>query len=1292
MRCLTVYRFRECASPSELAVPTAALKPRCLPARLAHRRAARLLSAGLLFSLAAAWPLLAQIKSASIGATVTDSSGGVVPDARVVVSEQTTQFTQTVVTNNSGEFQVSYLPAGRYSITVQKQGFNSSRTADIVLREGQQYQTQVKLAIGQVSNTVEVTADALQLQTESSTVESSVGERIINLVPNVTQNPLQYAMLQAGVVGRMESGQTQATQSFGIGFDGRRFFSAFNINGGTAFTNDIQLDGLTVTGSAWNEATVLPNSDSLQEVRVATNNYTAEYGRGQGVVEMATKNGTNRFHGQAYYRNRNEAMNANSFLNNADRIARQGFRVNDFGGNVGGPIVRDKLFFFASFERLLHNDSPEWLLTVPTAAERAGNFSGTSKADFNGLPTPVVLYNPNSVTQVGPNVYQHAVYPNATIPNPSPYALKIMNIYPLPNRTAIDAFGSQNFFTAENRTFQRSSSNNRMDYRIGRHALYASGGVEAGTINTPSPYGAKSVFYLSPTTNSSYGGTEPEYVSDDNPYIQLGDTVILNPTTTLDVRYGLTRVHSNFLSNTGQNLTASDYSSYGIPTGVQAIMPQFGSSPDISPGGIYSAASNAAYNNKHERQTNQQVTGSLTKIVGKWTFKGGADFRVDLSNFTDYQNAATAYSAGPGNYTEQYTDATGNATAQDVTVGQQGFPGANILAGGGGWVVSQTFSPRPALAEKYFALYSQNDWHATSRLTINLGLRWEVQPGPTDRFNRSSDLDLTETNAFGSAGTIVFPGQNGLSRNIWNTVWNDFGPRLGFAYRWRDAWVVRGGYGVSYAPNNTGWYDGPYTYAMGAFAPGTNVLPYGSNPNGNLVGNFWDPAATPIVPAVGPNSAAPQLYGSGFPFFNRNSERPPRLQQWNFFVERQLAHNWLATAGYSASRGNNLQSSRFPLQSDQNIGADVQNSWRQTYVATNGVDNPGNDLVPNPLQPASGALLHFQGTLGNRVIPSRLTYYPYLPLYSDSIQDDRETSSYNSLQTRLQRSFSSGFFLDVNYVWSKSIDNAFTELQDQQGFTDIAGGSATNGVDIKNLSNNKKLSFSDVPHRFIGLLTYDLPFGKGGLLELPNRAGRALLGGWQIGSVLTFQSGFPLGPNNASTGSLNGRPNLIPGEPLVLPKSLQGWYNGSTTVTLPDGRKYTPCAQCYLKYNPDAFGGEVAATPNGSSVTNIYWMGNAAIDYGDMRGPGRSNVDLTLSRNFRLRENVTLSIRANVSNAFNHTQFLSNSYNTGLGGTVAVGTPATGLLAGQGSSNSYGTHGLNTFDPRQIILEGRIQF
>src|SRR5579872_1600065 len=533
---------------------------------------------------------------------------------------------------------------------------------------------------------------------------------------------------------------------------------------------------------------------------------------------------------------------------------------------------------------MIHNDTPQWMLTVPTAAQRTSDFSQTLTSGVNGAPTPVTIWVPSSATPVAgqTNVYGRNPYPNNIIPisQINPAALKIMAIYPLPNRAATDAFGNNNFYTQANRSFHRSSNNSRMDYHHEKHSIYASGGVSIGAIDTPSPYGPDSVWYLNPTLST---GTAARYVSDDNPYLQLGDTVILSPTVVLDARGGVNRIHSNSLASTITSFTAADYASYGIPASVQATMPQFGQAPDVTSPGFFSSPSFTQYGNKRERQTNSTVSGSITKMHGKWTLKAGGEFRVYEGNYTDYQFGAADYQPSPGSYTVEYVNASG-ASVQNNNISQQGFAGANLLTGGGGWLVPTSPSARPALTSKYLGLFSQNDWRATSRLTLNLGLRWDFQPGPTDRFNRSSALDLSQPSpftAFGSPvgtpymGEVVFPGNNGLSRNIWKTAWTNFGPRLGAAYRIKSNWVLRGGYGVAYGANSTGWYDGPFAYNMGAFQTGTQILPYGTNPNGNLVGFFWDPAASPIIPAVGANTAAPQLYGTGSAFFDYNGERPP---------------------------------------------------------------------------------------------------------------------------------------------------------------------------------------------------------------------------------------------------------------------------------------------------------------------------------------------------------------------------------------------------------------------------------
>jgi hypothetical protein len=1243
----------------------------------------------------------AQINSGMITGVVTDPQKAVVPNAKAEVIEDATHYSYSATTNEAGEYTVPYLKAGTYSVTVTAPGFPTFRLNGVHVVTDGTARADIQLRMSNAATEITVTATADQMQSDTTTVEGAVGSHVIDSIPNTTQNPLYYATLLEGVVGRAELSESMTPQSFGIGYDGRRNQSAINVGGATAFGAAIQLDGLSVTSGAWNEAAVLPNSDSLQEVRAVTNNYTAEFGRGMGAIQMATKSGTNQLHGSAYYRVRNEDFNANSFYNNANGVARAQFRVNDFGGTIGGPIIKDKLFVFTSYEVLLHDDTPQWTLTVPTAAQRVGDFSQTVISGTNGAPTPVTIWDPNNiVANPSSNVYQRAPFPNNVIPNPSPYALKIMSIYPLPNKPPTNAFGANNFFTEGRRTFSRSSNNSRLDYHHGRQSIYMSGGVSIGNVTTPSPYtGANSQFYVAPTAVngiSGGGSGSARYDSDDNPYVQLGDTIIVSPTVVVDVRAGVNRIHTNYLSNIATNFTPADYASYGIPSSVQAVMAFPGSAPDFQSPGTFSNPAFTQNNNKHERQTNSQVNGSITKIQGKWTLKGGAEYRVYEGNYTDYQESATQYQSTPNAFTTEYITAQG-ASTQNNTIAQQGFAGASILAGGGGWFVNTTQNTRPALTSKYFALFTQNDWHATSRLTVNIGLRWEVQPAPTDRFDRSQALDLALPNAWGTQGEVVFPGITpGFSRSLWKTTLTNAGPRLGAAYRINDKTVVRGGFGIAYAPNNTGWYDGPFAYNMGAFAAGTQILPYGTNPNGTLVGNFWDPAATVIIPAVGGNNAAPQLYGAGGTFFNVQEEHPPRADMWNFFIERQISRTWLVSVGYTGTRGVNLLQARYPLQTNQSVPGSVLASCRAAYISSNG-NNPCAANVQNPLQPITGPLIPFVGTIGQRTIPMIDTYYPYLALLGDVMEKDNGWSSYQALNLRIRHSFSNGFSLDAHYTWSKAIDTTYTELQDEQGFSDVVGGNgngSSNGyIDFLNPNNNKKLSYSDVPNRIVATVTYDLPFGRGKHFDLNNRVARAAMSGWRIGSVYTWQQGFPLSPTGANGGALDNRPNLNPNEPLVLPKNLQGWYNGTTTITLPDGRQYTPCAQCYLKYNPDAFTGQVLTEANGTHQADVYWMGNAAIDYGQLRGPGRNNIDISLSRDFRIKERYSISFHANVTNALNHTQFLSGSYNMALGAIQTTAVPAQGLQPGEGqAAATYGSHSLLTYDPRQMIMEARFRF
>jgi trimeric autotransporter adhesin len=758
---------------------------------------------GLALSLLTGFPAQAQIKSGAITGTVTDNVGAVIPGATVTVLNQETNVSAVAVTDESGGFTVPYLAPGLYTVNVEKanSGFARTSRTGVSVSTAQTVRVDVFMQVGNASETVTVTADAAALQTTNATVAGQINERIVQAIPNITHNPFQYATLQAGVIPRGAFNNTQSTTSFGIGIDGRRQASAISINGGSAFSNDIILDGVSVQGSAWNEAAVLPNQESLQEVKTVVNNYTAEYGRAQGVIIFTTKGGSNEWHGSGFWRIRNEALNANNFSDNARNIARGPFKSHTYGGTFGGRIIRDRAFFFASYEGLEFNRNYDFLKTVPTAAERNGDFSQTL-VNVSGRPTPIKLFDPFNATRIGASsAYLRAQFPTVTdaqglvrtAPLPAnrlnAQGLAFLKAYPLPNRAPEDVFNRNNFFYRGLQQFGKNNINSRVDWNWGKHNFYGTGGIQLGNILTPRSWGPDNQFY---GRNEFVGNRQP----DKNPYISIGDTWTLSPNIVIDARIGVNRIQSDNEADVFDNF---DYSVFGIPSQILALSVIPGAPPSFAPGGNLSPLHDGQFLHKRERQTNTDANVSMTWTRGRWTHKFGGVYRVLLSNYTDPHDPFQVQTGAE--YTRQNINA--NGTTSGLTVPDASFGGwgpASIALGAGFMEERSGFAVRLALAQKYQALYTQNDWKVSDKLTLNLGLRWDVQPGPTERFNNISALDLDQKNPFGTLGRIIFPGVNVDRRNMWPTEWNNFGPRLGFAWQLRDSIVMRGGYGLTYIP------------------------------------------------------------------------------------------------------------------------------------------------------------------------------------------------------------------------------------------------------------------------------------------------------------------------------------------------------------------------------------------------------------------------------------------------------------------------------------------------------------
>lgn len=824
--------------------------------------------------------------TASLVGTVTDPSGASVADAQVMVVDTATQFTRTVPTNANGEYVVSAIPTGEYIITVVKPGFETLRRSGVQLTTANRLQVDLQLAVGSQTQTVSVNATTPLLQSQSAEVSSLVDSRQMVALPLVSRDFTDLVLLTPGAHVGSASNLAEGGSPYAM-----RGGANYSVNGAIAAGNSYLVDGIYNRNLWLNTLIMVPVVDAIQEYRVLTSNYTAEYGEAAGAVtEVATKSGTNEFHGVAWEFLRNDKLNANTFFNNRNGVARPGFRRNEFGATIGGPIIRNKTFFFGDYQGIRLTQPQTYTSTIPTLAQqqmvKTGNFGLLGTAIYN--PYSTILQNGTRV---------RLPFANNQIPANllDPAAVRLFSLLPAPTSSR----ATNNYVYNPALIQQTDQFDLRLDQNLGtadrfffRYGYDKSNQVSPGLIPSPANAGVPIGPYLS--TGAS-GITTPLLTWSAT----LGYTKTFNPNTVLQAHFATVRWNADI---TPLGIAYNTAAALGIP-GIN-ISNQSGGLPAFTISGFQVLGDNSTYpENSHS--TTFQLDSSLTRIQGSHTIKLGLLFlRHRFNGFSAFPTRGTF--DFNGQFTRQIGTTTSQTALADFALGALDSATRNILNGTFGMRLWQ------------LAPFVQDSWRVTDRLTLDLGFRWEVDAPPYDVHNHWANLDVR-------TGQLLVAGLNGNSRRLRDTDYNTPAPRVGLAYALTSdrKTIVRSGFGISYVDMNAGgaqlYKNLPYYFAQ-------NIT---TDINGAPVATLSQGLPIPVQPDVN-NQAA---LSTGSPNVWNMSLRQTEILQWSFGLQRQLLSDMVLNVGYVATRGERLLVNSLNL--NQSFPGPGAQGPRRPYYAIN---------------------------------------------------------------------------------------------------------------------------------------------------------------------------------------------------------------------------------------------------------------------------------------------------------------------------------------------------------------------
>ena len=1012
-----------------------------------------LLSQALIFS---------QEFRSTIGGAVKDQQGAVIPNIEVVASQIDTNSKFRTVSAADGEYNLPFLPPGLYRIEVSAPSFKKFLRTGIQVSANERVALDITLELGSAGETVEVSADASIIETSTASSGQVITSRQIENIPLNGRTPLTLAQLSMGVIPNSDPRFNRPFDNGGP--------SGFSIGGAPAQSNEILLDGAPDV-TANDRVSYNPPVDVVQQVKVEIFQADAAAGHtGGGTVNQITKSGTNSAHGSLYEFNQTSALESrNFFLSRSGQTLPVG-RFNQYGGSFGGPVYlpkifngRDKLFFFFAYEGIKDSYPETVTLTVPTAAERTGDFSSLLNVNSR-----YQLYNPFTGVTQGTRISRQPFAGNIIPPNLiNPIAKAYLQYYPLPNAPG-GADGGNNYVANSIRSDTFDSEFGRLDYNISdRHKIFGAVHTNARVENRG---------------NRFFNIGSGNFLSRDNAGATVDDVYTINPTTLLNTRVAWNR----FVEANAKPSEGLDFSSLGFPSSLVAISPKR-VLPYVDIGGFQGLGDNAGNTTPFDIFS---IFASVNKVIGLHSLKAGVDLRLYRESNIGYGNSSGTYVFRTDFTRGPLDNSSGAPLGQDLAAFLLGLPSS------GGFDLNAARTNQAG----YNAFFFQDDFRARPNLSFNLGIRYDKDLGTTERYNRTlNGFDFTAANPIAAQAQSAYTANPALlpasqfrvaggpvfatssNPKIYTTPSHYFSPRFGFAYTPAGPGgktVVRGGFSQFYFPIITTGVNQPGFSQTTDFVSTLNSY---LSPNATLSNPFPNGIQQPSGSTLGVGTNL----GKGVTFYNPHPLNPYSLR-WTFGMQRQIRKNLVVEVGYIGNHAVHLP-----------VDTPLDPLPRQYLSTSLSRDQPVIDrntaVVPNPF---SGLI---PGTTlnGSTVAVSQLLR-PYPQFTSITRQGDSIGSSYfHMVQIRIEQRLASGLQFSANYLHSRLMERR-TRLNETDPFLE------------------KRVSSDDRPNRFVANFNYELPFGRGKSFGAQSSAlVDRVIGGWVLAGVYTWQNGAPVGFGNS---------------------------------------------------------------------------------------------------------------------------------------------------------------------------------